>query len=127
MLSALNLDLRDEYVDDCQHGVRRWNQALEGAGLEEHFYLPHEGFNRAVGNYASHFICPQGEVLDEANWEARRAEWLPSDEDREAVARLMVPEYEAGQFAGWIAPPAVGINEQPVEFDYVHLADEGLA
>jgi len=39
----------------------------------------------------------------------------------------MVPEYEAGRFAGWIAPPQTGINEQPVEFDYVHLKDEGLA
>jgi benzoyl-CoA 2,3-dioxygenase component B len=52
---------------------------------------------------------------------------LPSDEERESVASLMVPEYEAGRFAGWIAPPQTGINEQPVEFDYVHLKDEGLA
>jgi anti-sigma regulatory factor (Ser/Thr protein kinase) len=35
MLSALNLDLRDEYVADCANGVRRWNQALEEAGLDE--------------------------------------------------------------------------------------------
>jgi benzoyl-CoA 2,3-dioxygenase component B len=39
----------------------------------------------------------------------------------------MVPEYEYGKFAGWIAPPKTGINDQPVEFDYVHLAEEGLA
>ena len=32
--SALNLDLRDEYVADCANGVRRWNQELEEAGLE---------------------------------------------------------------------------------------------
>jgi benzoyl-CoA 2,3-dioxygenase component B len=65
-------------------------------------------------------------VVDAATWEARSSEWLPSDEERESVARLMVPEYEAGRFAGWIAPPQTGINEQPVEFDYVHLKDEGL-
>ena len=29
MLTALNLDLRDEYVADCANGVRRWNEALE--------------------------------------------------------------------------------------------------
>ena len=52
-LSALNLDLRDEYVADCANGVRRWNQALEDAGLEERLILPHEGFNRRVGVYAS--------------------------------------------------------------------------
>jgi len=127
MLSALNLDLRDEYVEDCSHGVRRWNQALEEAGLDGRLVLPHEGFNRAVGVYAKHHVSPQGEVLDEATWQARRSEWLPSDGDRAAVAELMVPEYEAGKFAGWIAPPQSGINEQPVEFDYVHLRDEGLA
>ena len=127
MLSALNLDLRDEYVTDCEHGVRRWNQALEDAGLDERLYLPHEGFNRRVGAYSSHHISPQGEVVDAATWEARSHEWLPSDEERESVARLMVPEYQAGSFAGWIAPPQSGINEQPVEFDYVHLTQEGLA
>jgi benzoyl-CoA 2,3-dioxygenase component B len=127
MLSALNLDLRDEYVEDCEHGVRRWNEVLEEAQLEERLYLPHEGFNRAVGAYSGHHMSPDGAVLDQATWETGRSQWLPSDQDREQVARLMVPEYEAGQFAAWIAPPRVGINEQPVEFDYVHLAQEGLA
>jgi benzoyl-CoA 2,3-epoxidase subunit B len=127
MLSALNLDLRDEYVADCANGVRRWNQALEDAGLDDRLLLPHEGFNRRVGVYASHHISPEGEVLDDSAWEAEVSEWLPSAEDRQAVADLMVPEYEYGKFAGWIAPPKTGINDQPVEFDYVHLAEEGLA
>ena len=126
MLSALNLDLRDEYVADCANGVRRWNQALEDAGLEERLYLPHEGFNRRVGVYSNHHVSPDGEVLDDAAWDAQVDGWLPSAEDRQAVADLMVPEYEYGKFAGWIAPPNTGINDQPVEFDYVHLAEEGL-
>ena len=125
-LSALNLDLRDEYVADCANGVRRWNQALEDAGLEERLILPHEGFNRRVGVYAHHHVSPDGEVLDDTAWEAGQSHWLPTPEDREAVAALMVPEYEYGKFAGWIAPPQTGINDQPVEFDYVHLAEEGL-
>ena len=127
MLSALNLDLRDEYVADCANGVRRWNQALEDAGLEQRLFLPHEGFNRAVGAYRGHHLSPQGEILDDATWGSQVDQCLPTDADRAAVASLMVPEYEAGQFAGWIAPPQAGINEQPVEFDYVHLADESLA
>jgi benzoyl-CoA 2,3-epoxidase subunit B len=126
-LSALNLDLRDEYAADCARGVKRWNRALEEAGLDERLTLPHEGFNRKVGTYAGHHISPDGQVLDEATWNDRAAGWLPSAEDRAAVASLMVPEYEYGEFAGWIAPPPHGINEQPVEFDYVHLAEEGLA
>jgi benzoyl-CoA 2,3-dioxygenase component B len=66
-------------------------------------------------------------VLDDAAWQARESDWLPTAEDRDAVASLMVPEYEYGKFAGWISPPSTGINDQPVEFDYVHLAEEGLA
>ncbi|WP_068249902.1 benzoyl-CoA 2,3-epoxidase subunit BoxB [Janibacter corallicola] len=127
MISALNLDLRDEYVADCENGVRRWNQALEDAGLDERLYIPHEGFHRQVGVYAEHFVSPEGEVLDEKTWEDKAGEWLPSKEDRAKVAELMVPEYEYGKFAGWIAPPQTGINDKPVEFDYVHLAEEGLA
>ncbi|MFE2429291.1 benzoyl-CoA 2,3-epoxidase subunit BoxB [Streptomyces sp. NPDC059373] len=125
-LGALNLDLRDEYTADCANGVRRWNQALEDAGLEQRLLLPHEGFHRAVGVYAGHHISPEGEVVDEATWQARRREWLPTEEDRAAVSSLMVPEYEPGRFAGWIAAPQTGINDQPVEFDYVHLAEEAL-
>jgi benzoyl-CoA 2,3-dioxygenase component B len=127
VLSALNLDLRDEYVADCQNGVRRWNQELEDAGLAERLILPHEGFNRRVGVYAGHHVTPAGEIADEATWQAKADQWLPTPQDREAVAQLMVPEYEYGKFASWIAPPQTGINDQPVEFDYVHLAEEGLA
>jgi benzoyl-CoA 2,3-dioxygenase component B len=127
MLSALNLDLRDEYAADCANGVRRWNQELEDAGLDERLILPHEGFNRKVGAYAGHCVSPEGEVLDEATYQESIGDWLPTPEDRRAVADLMVPEYEYGKFAGWIAAPKTGINDQPVEFDYVHLVEEGVA
>jgi benzoyl-CoA 2,3-dioxygenase component B len=127
LLKALNLDLRDEYAADCAAGVKRWNQVLDAAGVTERLILPHEGFNRKVGVYAGHHVSPTGEVLDEEAWAAQVDGWLPGDEDRAAVASLMVPEYEYGKFAGWIAPPKTGINDQPVEFDYVHLLEEGLA
>lgn len=123
-LTALNLDLRDEYVADCRNGVHRWNQALAAVGLDERLVLPHEGFNRTIGTYAGHWISPTGEVLTSEEWHRKAEAWLPTDEDRERVAKLMVPHYQPGDFAGWIAPPKVGINGQPVEFDYVHLEDE---
>ena len=66
-------------------------------------------------------------VLTDAEWETGVVDWLPDEDDRAAVAALMVPHYEAGDFAGWIAAPKTGINDQPVEFDYVHLAEEALA
>jgi benzoyl-CoA 2,3-epoxidase subunit B len=125
-LTALNLDLRDEYVADCENGVRRWNQALEDAGLQQRLVLPHEGFNRRVGNYAGHYVSPAGEVITKAEWDRNIENWVPTGDDRARVAELMVPHYEPGAFAGWISPPKTGINDQPVEFDYVHLREEAL-
>jgi benzoyl-CoA 2,3-dioxygenase component B len=121
LLSALNLDLRDEYVADCENGVRRWNQALEDAGLEQRLTLPHEGFFRKVGAYAGQHISPAGEILGEAAWQAARDGWLPTADDRAQVAGLMVPHFEEGEFATWLAPPPQGINNMPVEYDYVRF------
>lgn len=121
MLTALNLDLRNEYAADCENGVKRWNQALEEAGLEQRLTLPHQGFNRKVGAFAGHHVSPTGEVLDAATWEQQAGDWLPTPEDRARVAELMKPCHEPGQFAGWIAPPSVGINSLPVEYDYVRF------
>src|ERR1035437_6468151 len=85
-LTALNLDLRDEYVADCENGVRRWNQSLEDAGREERLFLPHEAFNRKVGNFAAHFVSPEGTILAEAEWNENNDQWLPSAADRAKVA-----------------------------------------
>jgi benzoyl-CoA 2,3-dioxygenase component B len=34
----------------------------------------------------------------------------------------MKPVTGVGQMANWIAPPARGINGQPIEYEYVRLA-----
>jgi benzoyl-CoA 2,3-dioxygenase component B len=52
---------------------------------------------------------------------ATRDNWLPSEGDRAFVASLMGRVVEPGKFAGWIAPPVMGINRQPVDFDYVRF------
>jgi len=45
---------------------------------------------------------------------------LPSAADRAYVDSLMArPVVTPGHFAGWIAPPARGINGQPADFQYV--------
>jgi benzoyl-CoA 2,3-epoxidase subunit B len=120
-LTALNLDLRDEYVADCERGLRKWNAELAKAGVEQRLVLPHPGFNRAVGAFAGHWIAPSGEVLTGAGWRASADSWLPTADDRARVAELMVPHYEPGDFASWLAPPPVGINDLPVEYDYVRF------
>ena len=116
-LTALNEDLRRDYIADCAKGVARWNRALAGTGLE--LVLPHEGFNRRVGVFAGHHISPDGRVITPSEWEVSVGGWLPTEEDRAHVASLMQPVYEPGQFAGWVAPPSAGINARPVDFEYV--------
>ncbi len=83
--------------------------------------LPHAGFNRGVGAFAGHFISPAGEIRAEDQWRSSADDWLPTADDRARVAALMVPHYETGEFATWLAPPPVGINDLPVEYDYVRF------
>jgi benzoyl-CoA 2,3-dioxygenase component B len=121
-LPALNERLRDDYIVDCDRGVQRWNQVIKRHGIDVELTLPHRGFHRAIGLCAGVRVSPDGRVLGEAEWEARRAEWLPTPEDEAYVASLMKPVVERGKFAAWIAPPARGINGQPIDFEYVRLA-----
>jgi benzoyl-CoA 2,3-dioxygenase component B len=120
-LTALNQDLRLEYIRDCGNGLQRWNRILEEAGIDARLYLPHHGFNRRVGAYAGSHVTPDGRLIDAATWERHRPDWLPTDADLEHVASLMQPVYAPGKMAGWVAPPTVAINGRPIEFEYVHL------
>jgi benzoyl-CoA 2,3-dioxygenase component B len=117
--NALNEVLRDEYVSDCERAVRKWNKTIEAAGLSDRLYLPSRKFNRSMGIYAEHAFSPSGEPISREQFEARKHEWLPTPEDRAYVKSLMVPVYEPGKFANWIAPPAHGVKGQPIEFEYV--------
>jgi benzoyl-CoA 2,3-dioxygenase component B len=118
-LSALNATLRDDYIADCQKGVDRWNRTLARTGAQ--LRLPHVGFHRAVGAFAGQFVTPDGAVVAEPEWEARRDTWLPTDADRQHVASVMRPVTEPGRMASWVAPPASGIHAKPVDFAYVRI------
>ncbi len=121
-LTGLNTDLRREYIADCSGGVKRWNRILADAGLPQRLYLPHVAFNRRVGAFAPIEASPTGEKLTASEWEARKGQWLPTDTDKTFVRSLMQPVYERGKIAAWVAPPRNGINGQPFDYDYVHLA-----
>lgn len=118
-LTALNATLRTDYIADCQKGVDRWNRILEPVGRR--LGLPSAGFHRAVGVFAAASVTPDGRVIGAEEWESHRAQWLPTDEDLNHVASLMTPVTEPGRMAGWIAAPAAGIHQQPVEFEYVRV------
>ncbi len=121
MLNALNEVLRDDFIRDSVAGIGRWNKVIEKAGLPDRLVVPHKAFNRRIGTLAGARVAPDGRVVDESEWKAREHEWLPSDEDRAFVASLMGRVVEPGRFANWIAPPAMGINRQPVDFEYVRF------
>jgi len=121
-LTSLNERLRDDYVADCQRGVERWNRIIRDHGIAFTLRLPHRGFNRAIGHFADLRVSPDGRIVTEAEWDTRKSEWLPTREDEAYVSSLMQPVVEPGKFANWIAPPARGINGQPLDFEYVRLA-----
>lgn len=121
-LSALNMRLRDDYVADALSGVERWwNRIIQRAGFDYRLHLPHVAFNRRIGEFAAIHADPEGNLLDPAEWQRRRDQWLPSRDDDAYVASLMQPCYEPGQFASWIAPPRAGIDGKPGDFAYVRL------
>ncbi len=121
-LTALNERLRDDYIKEVESGVGRWNRIIEKAGIPFRLRLPHKGFHRAIGNFAGHHISPDGVVLTPEQWNAHVAEWMPSKQDYEYVQSLMSGRVvELGKFANWIAPPPRGVNNQPLNFEYVRF------
>ncbi|MBS0449649.1 MAG: benzoyl-CoA 2,3-epoxidase subunit BoxB, partial [Proteobacteria bacterium] len=121
MLNALNEVLRDDFIKDSVAGVGRWNKVIEKAGIPFRLTVPHKAFHRNIGALAGIKMSPEGRVVSDAEWEAKKYEWLPSPEDRAFVTSLMGRVVEPGKFANWIAPPVMGINRQPVDFEYVRF------
>ncbi len=120
-LSALNARLRDDFIDDCQGGVTRWNRVIAGAGIDYEIRLPHVAFNRAIGEFAGIEVSPTGAVLDPGAWSVQRDKWLPTSDDKAFIEHLMEPETRPAMFASWIAPPTKGIQNKPDDFLYVKL------
>ena len=121
MLNALNEVLRDDYIKDSIGGVERWNKVIEKAGIPFRLKTPHKAFHRNIGALSTAKVSPDGRVLSEAEWKANVDNWLPSGNDRAFVSSLMGRVVEPGKFANWIAPPVMGINRQPVDFEYVRF------
>ena len=125
-LTVINERLRDDYVTDCDRGVRRWNQIIKRQGIDFELKLPHRAFNRRIGNFSlentsGSRVSPNGDVITVAEWDQKHGQWLPTEADRAYVINLMQPVTEPGKYAAWIAPPARSINNQPIDFEYVRL------
>ena len=114
--------LRDDYINDCALGVNRWNKVIEAEGVNFKLKLPHQAFHRQIGEFSAIKADPDGNIMSDADWEQKKAEYLPSGTDRDFIESLMQPQTEVGKFASWIAPPKVGIDNKPGDFEYVKLA-----
>jgi benzoyl-CoA 2,3-dioxygenase component B len=120
--TAMNEVLRDNYIEDCQRAVDKWNRTLERAGHSDRLRLPHRRFNRSQGIYAGHSFDIDGNMMSAEEFARKKSEWLPSESDIAYIESLMSAVHEPGKIAGWIAPPARGINGQPFEFEYVRAS-----
>ena len=121
MLNALNEVLRDDYIKDSVAGVERWNKVLAKAGVANRLSVPHKAFHRNIGALSGVKVSPEGRIVSDAEWLANEGNWLPTREDRAYVASLMGRVVEVGKYANWIAPPAIGINRQLPDFEYIRF------
>jgi benzoyl-CoA 2,3-dioxygenase component B len=121
-LTALNMRLRDDYTRDCAKGIERFNKIIERTGVNFRLALPHVAFNRRIGEFKDIEATPSGVLMDQATWAKERDKHLPSSADGDFIASLMHPVMEPGQFASWISPPKVGIDNKPGDFEYVQIA-----
>lgn len=120
-LTAINMRLRDDYIRDAAGGVGRWNKLIAKMGIEFKLDIPHEGFNRKIGVFADKPIAPNGDVISAEEHQSKVFGWLPTIADGDFIQSLMKPCAAPGEYAGWIAPPKVGIDNKPGDFEYVKL------
>ena len=121
-LTALNMRLRDDYSKDCAGGVERWNKIIEREGIKFRLELPHVAFHRQIGEFRDIHVSPKGVIMSDADWAKAHDQYLPSESDGEFIKSLMKPNFQPGKFASWIAPPKVGIDNKPGDFEYVQIA-----
>ena len=120
-LTAINMRLRDDYIRDVSRGIKRWNNVIRRHGIQYEMKVPSEAFHRQIGVFSAIHTDVGGNVICKEQWDANVADWLPTPQDHEFIQSLMQPCYEPGEFASWIAPPRVGINNMPGDFEYVKL------
>jgi benzoyl-CoA 2,3-epoxidase subunit B len=121
MLNALNEVMRESYLRDCEIGVKRWNRMIERAGHALRITLPSSRFRRSIGPWAGVPTDPQGNMIARESYERLLPEWIPSEADKAFVHSLMQRVIEPGKIAAWIAPPDRGINNLPLDYEYVKL------
>jgi benzoyl-CoA 2,3-dioxygenase component B len=121
MRNAMNEVTRSSYVRDCEIGLKHWNRLIEKAGHSFRLTLPCTRFRRNIGNWAGVPTTPEGQPISAEQFGTQASNWLPSESDRAYILSLMQGVTQPGKMAAWIAPPDRGINNNPVDYEYVRL------
>ena len=119
--NAMNDVTRGAYVKDCEIGIKRWNMMIKRAKHDVTLSLPSTRFNRTIGSWANVPTDPNGQKISQADFDKKKSNWLPTESDQSFIRSLMQCVNEPGKMAGWIAPPDRGINNNPVDYEYVRL------
>lgn len=122
LIDALNADMRMKFTSEANVAIARWNRQLREAGIDFQLSLPHPRFNRRIGPCRELNFTPTGRLISADEASSQTDTWLPTAWDRAQVQGLMQQVLVPRQYAGWIAPPRLGINKQsPIDFEYVLL------
>ena len=122
MRSAMNEVTRTAYVRDCEIGLKRWNIQMKRSGHDIQLTLPSTRFRRSIGAWANVSTALDGRIISREEYDRQLSGWIPSPSDRAYVKSLMQMVTAPGKMASWIAPPERGINNLPVDYEYVHLS-----
>jgi benzoyl-CoA 2,3-epoxidase subunit B len=120
--NAMNEVLRNAYIRDCEIGVKRWNLQIQRAGRDFRLALPSSRFRRGIGAWAGVPTDLAGNPIGAEDFARRLPGWIPGDADKAHVRGLMQRVTEPGKMAAWIAPPERGVNNLPVDYEYVRLS-----
>ena len=85
-LTAINMRLRDDYTRDCAEGVERWNKIIEKAGVNFQLELPHDAFNRKIGEFAGSRCVARRRAARRTRMGRQARDWLPSKADGDFIA-----------------------------------------
>jgi benzoyl-CoA 2,3-dioxygenase component B len=121
MRNAMNEVLRAAYIRDCENGVKRWNKIIAKGGIDFELRLPSARFRRTVGSWANVPTDPSGQPISSEAFAGGLSQWIPTPDDQAFVASIMKLVLEPGKMASWIAPPDRGINNLPLDYEYVRV------
>lgn len=98
---AINAIMRRQFIDEVEITIAYWNNCLNRIGVDFRLKLPSERFNRRIGPLKDMMVDPDGNAMTSGDPSA----YLPSAEEKAAVAALMKRVVAPGECAEWIAPP----------------------